>query len=85
MIACAHIPTHAHTHTHTPIVYIQTHPPLTELSHPAQLGHSGHIERSLGVLVRVVFSEEVIDLIVIGLVLVHNGGLDELWVCRGQG
>lgn len=95
MIACAHtLPqfharVHSHTHTHSYCIYTDTlsftQPPLTELPHPAQLGYSGHIERSLGVLVRVVFSEEVVDLIIIGLVLVHNGGLDELWVCQEHG
>lgn len=86
---CTHSQFHAYTHTRSYCIYTHTlsftQPPLTELAYPAQLGHSGHIERSLGILVRVVLSEEVVDLIIIGLVLVHNGGLDELWVCQGHG
>ena len=94
MIACAHKFPQGHACKHictlTPTIDIQTHfsltqPPLTYLAHPAQLGHSGHIERSLWVLVRIVLPEEVVDLIIIGLVLVHNGGLDELGVCQGHG
>lgn len=72
------------THSLTP-VQAQTHSLAhPALAHPAQLGHSGHVERGLGILVRVVLSEEVVDLVIIGLVLVHDGGLDELWVCQGQ-
>lgn len=54
-------------------------------THPAQLGNTGHIERRLRILVRIVLPEEVVDLVIIGLVLVHDGGLDELWVCRDTG
>lgn len=59
-----------HTQAHTP--------------HPAQLGHAGHVERRLGILVGVVLPEEVVDLVIVALVLVHNGGLNELRVWQGH-
>lgn len=52
------------------------HPP-----HPAQLCHTGHVEGGLRVLVGVVLPEEVVDFVIVCFVLVHKGGLDELWVC----
>lgn len=65
-------------HRHT---LLSTQPP----AHPAQLGHAGHVERGLGVFIRIVLPEEVIDFVIIGLVLVHNGSLDELGVCQRHG
>lgn len=80
---------HAHRHTELTLTQTYSHTDmqpaaLTSPAHPAQLGHTGHIERSLRILVRIVLSEEVVDLVIVSLVLVHDGGFDELWVCQGQ-
>lgn len=95
----SHSPRQTHSYIRTTSTCTQTHRthPHSDLfthryaassphapAHPAQLGHTGHIERSLRILVRIVLSEEVVDLVIVSLVLVHDGGFDELWVCQGQ-
>lgn len=77
----SHTPSDKQELTHS-YLFTQRHIllPIQSPTHPAQLGHAGHIERSLGILVRVVLPEEVVDFVIIGLVLVHDGSLNELWI-----
>jgi len=50
------------------------------LRYLTQLGHSGDVSRGLGTLVRVVFTEEVVNLVLVRLFVPQCGGFDKLRV-----